>query len=176
MIENELIKNNNTYKRNYFSENLNKKYFNEKDNNFENSLSNNNINNRVINININYNDKYNYYNKYQKNNKDKKDFFDFGLLNYNIGDKKIKQEINSTKKNKFLELNLTSANTSKIKDKILITNKNTISPKPQNSFINNQYMCKTIKNKKIIKDTNKKNTIKTIIVKSNNINTRRKLI
>ena len=130
MTENELIKNNNTYKRNYFSENLNKKYFNEKDNNFENSLSNNNINNRVINININYNDKYNYYNKYQKNNKDKKDFFDFGLLNYNIGDKKIKQEINSTKKNKFLELNLTSANTSKIKDKILITNKNTISPKP----------------------------------------------
>ena len=176
MTENELIKNNNTYKRNYFSENLNKKYFNEKDNNFENSLSNNNINNRVINININYNDKYNYYNKYQKNNKDKKDFFDFGLLNYNIGDKKIKQEINSTKKNKFLELNLTSANTSKIKDKILITNKNTISPKPQNSFINNQYMCKTIKNKKIIKDNNKINTIKTIIVKSNNINTKRKLI
>ena len=176
MTENEIINSNNnnlTYKRNNFSQNLNKKYLNTKDNNFENRIHDNNINNRVINININYTDKYNYNDKY-KNIKNKKEFFDFGIINYNIEEKNIKQKIiNTTKKNKLLELDLNSANTSKNKN--INSNDNTISLKPQNLFINNQYICKTNKNKKI-KDNNKINSIKTIIVKSNNINTKRKLI
>ena len=136
-------------------------------NNICTKKNDNKIDNKIINIKINYNDKHYYYDNHESG------------LNFNYK-KKPNSKYNFSNQNNILEIDLNKINTGKKRMQNSLTSENLTIGSPINSYGNSRQQNYNIKkNSYKSKETDRNfdcNSKKKLMIKSNNVNKKRKSI